>query len=152
MFLLIIFLSIQGIFTYDLNFISNTLKSLDIKQPINIQGEKTYQVELSKKLSENGYQIEMNKVEYLCNSTLDDKVQIIIQGRGGVKLEFFRNLFDSIRKRQKKFEKFNKFQFEICSIRQKKIRKICKIFQIQFSDSKKFKILSFQIPFFAFQF
>ena len=98
MFLLIIFLSIQGIFTYDLNLISNTLKSLDIKQPINIQGEKTYQVELSKKLSENGYQIEMNKVEYLCNSSLDDKVQIMIQGRGGVKLEFFRNLFDSIRK------------------------------------------------------
>ena len=69
-----------------------------MKQPINIQGEETYQVELSKKLSENGYQIEMNKVEYLCNSTLDDKVQIMIQGRGGVKLEFFRNLFDSIQK------------------------------------------------------
>ena len=55
--------------------------------------------------------------------------------RGGVKLEFVRNSFDSKidnsvdSKRQKKFKKFDNFWFEIRSIRKKIIRKILKFFK-----------------------
>ena len=53
-------------------------------------------------------------------------------------MEFVRNSFDSKidnsidSKRQKKFEKFDNFQFEIRSIRKKKIRKIRKFFKFSF--------------------
>ena len=60
--------------------------------------------------------------------------EIQTSARGGVKLEFVQNPFNSIRKltidlkRQKNFEKFDKLQFEIRSIRKKKFEKFANSF------------------------
>ena len=69
---------------------------------------------------------------------------VMVKFRGGVKLEFVRNSFDSIRKLtnrlirkgKKSSKKFDNFQFELHSIGKKIIRKIRKFFKFSFLIQK----------------
>ena len=82
---------------------------------------------------------EINSIMYL-----DSMRKVVGSNQGwsqtGIRSKFVRfdsKICDSIdSKRQKKFEKFDNFQFEIRSIRKKKIRKIRKYFKFNFSIRK----------------